>query len=84
LFAYNSRTILFARNISCFYTKVQVRPLLRQRHFTAIGLLCKSAFGPRRHLNLRPLFYKLQTFATIIHLESPGATYTRITRKHAW
>ena len=36
-------------------SKVQVPPLLRQRHNAALGLLNMSSFGPRSNLSLRPL-----------------------------
>jgi len=37
-------------------SKVDVPPLLRQRHNAALGLLYKPSFDPQTNLSLRPLY----------------------------
>jgi len=43
------------QDVKTVSSKVQIPPLLRQRHNAALGLLYKSSFRPRSNLSLRPL-----------------------------
>jgi len=46
----------------------QIPPFLRQRHNVSIELLCKSSFGPRKNLSLRPWFSAHSRFPTFFEL----------------
>jgi len=47
-------TIRRKKDVKAVSGKVQVPPLLRQRHNAALFLFCKSSFRPRSNLSLRP------------------------------
>jgi len=46
--------VLRKKDVKAVSSKLQVPPLLRQRHNAVLGLLYLSSFGPRSNLSLGP------------------------------